>query len=382
MSVKKNKVPIKPGKYFMQGDEACARGAIAAGCSFFGGYPITPASEIKETIVQRFAELDRTFVQMEDEIGAMAAVIGASWTGAKSMTATSGPGMSLKMENIGYGIMTETPCVIVNVQRTGPSTGQATRTAQGDLMQARWGMHGEHTIIALSPWGVEETYYESIRAFNLAEKYRTPVIVLLEEATGHLREVVNVKEEVEVLNRKKGNDTPPFGGYEPLADIPAMPSFGDGARLLVTGSTHDPQGYRKTQDRATQEKLAEHLRQKIDNNIDDISEYETYFTEDADTLVISFGFAARAGLKAVKKAQADHKKAGMLRLKTVWPMPEKIIKKYSKNVDRIVVPEMNFGQLRREVERFVNTEKVEVVGVNRSDGEVIEPEEIIKVLEN
>jgi len=374
MALEINKVPLKEGKYFMQGDEACARGAIAAGCTFFAGYPITPASEIMETIVERFNDLDRTFVQMEDEIGAMGAVIGASWTGAKSMTATSGPGMSLKMENLGLGIMTETPAVVVDVQRTGPSTGQATRTAQGDLMQARWGTHGEHEMIAISPWGVEEIYYETIRAFNLAEKYRTPVIVLLEEATGHLREVVNVKKEVEVYNRKKGNETPPFGGFEPLERVPSMPSFGDGERLLVTGSTHDPNGYRKTQDREVQEKLVDHLRLKISENLDDILEYEEYYTDDMDKLIISFGFASRAGLQAVKRARNNGEKVGMLRLKTVWPMPVNKIKELGEKVNKVVVPEMNLGQLRREVERFV---KCQVVGVNRADGEVIEPEEII-----
>ncbi len=380
MPVRKNKVPIKAGKYFMQGDEACARGAIAAGCKFFAGYPITPASEVMETVVDRFETLDRTFVQMEDELGAMGAVIGASWTGKKSMTATSGPGMSLKMENLGLGIMTETPCVVVDVQRTGPSTGQATRTAQGDLMQARWGTHGEHTMIAVSPWGVEEAYYETIRAFNLAEKYRTPVIVLLEEATGHLRELVNVKEEVEVFDRKTGNDTPPFGGFEPLDEVPSMPAFGDGERLLVTGSTHDPDGYRKTQNREVQENLVEHLRQKIENNLDDICDYEEYYTEDCDRLVISFGFAARAGLSAVKKAREKNIKAGLLRLKTVWPMPKNKIIELGKRVDRVVVPEMNLGQLRGEMERYIKD--AEILGVNRADGEVIEPHEIIEKLAN
>ena len=374
MPEKKNKCHLKPGKYFMQGDEACAEGAVAAGCGFFAGYPITPASEIMETIVARFAEQDRVFMQMEDEIASMAAVIGASWTGAKSMTATSGPGMSLKMENLGYGIMTETPCVVVDVQRVGPSTGQATRTAQGDLMQARWGVHGEHSIIALSPWSVEETFYETVRAFNLAEKFRTPVIILLEEATGHLREVVEVREYVDVFDRVSEGDGSPFGGAEPLDAVPPMPAFGEGKRLLVTGSTHTPDGYRKTQDRHTQEKLLDHLRLKIDAHLDEIVECDEYHTEDMDTLVISFGFAARAALKAVNDARKDGVKAGLLRLKTVWPMPAERIRELGARAKKVVVPEMNFGQLRGEVERYIHGK--DIVGVNRADGEVIDPADI------
>jgi len=377
---KKNvKTHLKPGRYFMQGDEACAEGAVAAGCSFFAGYPITPASEIMETIVRRFEEEKRVFIQMEDEIASMGAIVGAAWTGAKSMTATSGPGFSLKMENLGYAIMTETPCVVVDVQRVGPSTGQATRTAQGDLMQARWGTHGEHTIIALSPWSVEEAFYETIRAFNLAEQFRTPVIILMEEATGHLREVVSVPETIDVINRVEEGEGSPFGGKEPLDAVPPMPRFGTGHRLLVTGSTHNPDGYRKTQDRLTQENLLNHLRDKIEGHKKEIVEYEEYFTEDAETLLISFGFAARAALKAVKEARKKGMKAGLLRLKTVWPMPTERFAALAAQAERIIVPEMNYGQLRGEVERYTAGKRV--IGVNRADGEVITPESILKAME-
>ncbi len=328
-----------------------------------------------ETIVKRFEEEKKgVFMQMEDEIASMAAIIGASWTGTKSMTATSGPGMSLKMENLGYGIMTETPCVVVDVQRVGPSTGQATRTAQGDLMQARWGTHGEHSIIAVSPWSVEEAFYETVRAFNLAEKFRTPVIILLEEATGHLRELVQVKEDITVFDRVTKGEGSPFGGSDPLDAVPPMPRFGDGKRLLVTGSTHTPDGYRKTQDRETQERLLDHLRLKIDNHRDEIVEYEEYHTDDMDTLVVSFGFAARAALKAVNDARKEGVKAGLLRLKTVWPMPVEKFTELGDRVKKIVVPEMNFGQLRGEIQKYVHN--TEIVGVNRADGEVIDPADI------
>lgn len=370
-------VHLAPGRHFLQGDEACAEGAVAAGCRFFAGYPITPASEVMEVIVKRFDELDRAFIQMEDEIGSMGAIVGASWAGAKSMTATSGPGLSLKMENLGYAIMTETPCVIVDVQRVGPSTGQATRTSQGDLMQARWGTHGEHTIIAVAPWSVQEAFSETIRAFNLAEKYRTPVIVLMEEATGHLREIVEIPEKVAVFQRVTKGDRPPFGGFDPLDAVPPMPSFGSGHRLLVTGSTHNPDGYRKTQDKTVQTRLLDHLNQKIEKHAADICEYEEYFTEDMDTLIVSFGFAARAGLKAMKQARQQGQKVGMLRLKTVWPMPVEKFRELGAKAENIVVPEMNCGQLRGEVERYT---RKEAIGVNRADGEVIEPEHILSVL--
>lgn len=370
-------VHLAPGRHFLQGDEACAEGAVAAGCRFFAGYPITPASEIMEVIVKRFDELNRAFIQMEDEIGSMGAIVGASWAGAKSMTATSGPGMSLKMENLGYAIITETPCVVVDVQRVGPSTGQATRTAQGDLMQARWGTHGDHAIIALSPWSVQEAFSETVRAFNLAEKYRTPVIVLMEEATGHLREIVEIPEKIAVFQRETEGDLPPFGGFDPLGTVPPMPRFGTGHRLLVTGSTHNPEGYRKTQDKSIQTRLLQHLNLKIEQHVADICEYDEYFTDDMDALIVSFGFAARAGLKAMKQARSQGKKVGMLRLKTVWPMPVEKFRELGARVEKIVVPEMNCGQLRGEVERYMCKE---AIGVNRADGEVIEPEHILEVL--
>jgi len=369
------KSALPPGRYFLQGDEACAEGAIAAGCNFYAGYPITPAGEILLRMCHRFAELrergeHRVFIQMEDEIGSIAACIGASWAGAKAMTATSGPGFSLMLENIGYAIGTETPVVIVDVQRAGPTTGQATRPAQGDVMQARFGAHGDYEIIVLSPWSVAEMYTETIRAFNLAERFRVPVILLADEAVGHLRESIDIPPEVKIYNRAKPKDKePPFGG----AEVPPMPAFGEGHKLLVTGSTHDEWGYRRTVSPEAQATLVGRLVGKIARHRGEICAVEERFCEgELDVLVIAYGFTARSALAAVKMARAEGIAAGLLRLKTLWPFPAEAVRSLAGHSRRMLVAEMNQGQMLREVQRLVP----QAQGHNRTDGEVIEPKEL------
>lgn len=357
---------LRAGRYFLQGDEACAEGAIAAGCNYYAGYPITPASEIMEHMCRRFAQLPgHVFIQMEDEIASIASVIGASWAGARAMTATSGPGLSLMLENIGYAIITETPCVVVDVQRAGPSTGQATRPAQGDVMQARWGAHGDYEIIVISPWSVQETYEETIRAFNLADRFRVPVILLMDEGVGHLRESVTVLGEARIYPRAKGVRQPPFGG----AEVPPMPAFGEGARLLVTGSTHDAWGYRRTSSSQAQAQLVERLVSKILNHTDEVECIHRYYCDEdeLDILLIAFGFTARSALGAVRQARAAGLKAGLLRLATLWPFPHDAVAATGRKAQRVLMPEMNRGQMLREVQRVLP----HAVGYHRTDGEVI-----------
>lgn len=366
---------LKAGPHFMQGDEACAEGAIAAGCNYYAGYPITPASEIMEHLCRRFPRLTgRVFVQMEDEIASIASVIGASWAGARAMTATSGPGLSLMLENIGYAIITETPCVVVDVQRAGPSTGQATRPGQGDVMQARWGAHGDYELIVISPWSVQECYEETARAFNLAERFRLPVILLMDEAVGHLRENVTVPAELPFISRVKGLDQPPFGGME----VPPMPAFGEGARLLVTGSTHDAWGYRRTSSAEAQSALVERLTTKVLNHLDEIECTHSYFCDELelDILLVAFGFTARSALGAVRQARAQGIKAGLLRLTTLWPFPADLVRSVSRRAGVVLVPEMNRGQVLREVQREVPAAK----GYHRTDGEAITMPELLEAL--
>jgi len=362
---------LKPGRYFMQGDEACAEGAIAAGCNYYAAYPITPASEIMKRMCQRFMHLDgHVFIQMEDEIASIASVIGASWAGARAMTATSGPGLSLMLENIGYAIITETPCVVVDVQRAGPSTGQATRPAQGDVMQARWGAHGDYELIVISPWSVQETYDETIRAFNLAQRFRVPVILLMDEGVGHLRENMEVPATTPLYRRSKDAARPPFGE----AEVPPMPAFGEGARLLVTGSTHDAWGYRRTTSAEVQEQLVARLVTKISNHRHELWRTHTHYCDEGklDALLVAYGFTARSALGAVRIARAAGIKAGLLRLTTLWPFPDAVVKDLSAHAELVLVPEMNRGQMLREVQRVAP----HAVGYNKTNGEVITPLEI------
>ncbi len=363
-----SKVPsvLPPGRLFLQGDEACAEGAIAAGCNYYAGYPITPASEIMHHICQRFAQLpERVFMQMEDEIASIASVIGASWAGARAMTATSGPGLSLMLENIGYAIMTEVPCVVVDVQRAGPSTGQATRPGQGDVMQARWGAHGDYEIIVISPWSVQEAYEETIRAFNLADRFRVPVILLMDEGVGHMRENMTVSAETPIYHRWNDPTQPPFGGGE----VPSMPAFGEGARLLVTGSTHDAWGYRRTTSAQAQEQLVERFVNKILQHRDQVDRTHTHFCneDELDVLMVAYGFTARSALGAVRLAREAGIKAGLLRLTTLWPFPEAIVQGMATRAPLILVPEMNRGQVLREIQRLAP----HAVGHHRTDGELI-----------
>jgi len=374
MQLKKTKSALEPGWYFMQGDEACAEGAIAAGCRFYAGYPITPASEIMIRMVHRLADVAGVFIQMEDEIGSISSVIGASWAGAKAMTATSGPGISLMTEGIGYAVITETPCVIVDVQRAGPSTGQATRPGQGDVMQVKWGPHGDNEIVALAPWSVQEMYDLTIKAFNFAERFRVPAFVLADEAVGHLRETLVVKEEVEVFDRFKAPNLPPFGTDVPNG-VPPMPAFGEGANLLVTGSTHDAWGFRKTADSAVQARLTERLVLKVQDFKSEVIETEAHLLEDSEIAVVSYGFTARAALQAVKSLRQEGSKVGLLRLVSIWPFAEEAIAELGKRCRAIFVPEMNRGQVAGELKKYTTTP---VISLPKTNGEVIEPAEIVE----
>ena len=363
---------LLPGTYYFSGNEAITEGAIAAGCNFYGGYPITPSTEIMERISVRFIDTGRVFMQMEDELGAIGSIIGASWAGAKAMTATSGPGFSLMQESIGYAVMTETPIVVVNVQRAGPSTGQSVRVASGDIMQAKWGSHGDYQIIAFCPWSVQEAYNQTVQAFNLAEKYRVPVFLLTEEAIGHLRERIEVSRNIEIFNRKKKPGAAPFGTKE-SDGIPPMPTFGEGEKLLITGSTHDEYGFRQVSNPSAQAKLTSRLNNKILNNQDKIIDYEVHYIDDADLLVIAYGFTARSALFAIEELRQRGKRIGMLRLKTLWPFADKIVKDIGGKVEKIFVPEMNRGQIAGEVMKYVCGD---VVSYSQTNGEVIHPETI------
>jgi 2-oxoglutarate ferredoxin oxidoreductase subunit alpha len=292
------------------------------------------------------------------------------------MTATSGPGFSLMQESIGYAAFTETPCVIIDVQRAGPCTGQATKVGSGDFMQAKWGSHGDYQVVALSPWSVQEMYDLTLQAFNLSERYRLPAIVLAEEAVGHLRENISVPGKVAIWNRRKEKEGLPFGTKEEDG-VPPMPAFGEGARLLVTGSTHDAMGFRKTDDPEAHATLVRRINQKILKNRADIIETQEYFPEDAEVAVIAYGFTARAGLYAVKRLRKEGMKVSLLRLKTLWPFPEDIVREIGQRVRRVIVPEMNQGQVAGEVKK---TCLCEVVSINQTNGEVISPERIIEVL--
>ena len=362
---------------FLQGNEACAEAAIAAGCRFFAGYPITPASEIMEYLAERLPQKGGVVIQMEDEMASLAAVIGASWAGAKAMTATSGPGFSLMQELIGYAFMTETPCVIVDVQRTGPSTGQATKCAQGDVMQSRWGTHGDYASIVLSPNSVQEMFELTIRAFNLAETYRTPVILLADELIAHMRETVEIQsaDKIKTVNRKKPKrgDTAFFGSEE----IPPMPSVGEGYNIAVTGSTHDEYGIRYTADPEVHRRLVQRLVHKITDNADKIIDVEAHNIENCEVGVVSFGCTSRSVYEAVEMAREEGIKVGQVRLRTIWPFPEKIVKAMARNAKAIIVPEMNLKQIFYEVDRTVKG-LARVVSINKvGGGELITPEEVL-----
>ncbi|WP_456321022.1 2-oxoacid:acceptor oxidoreductase subunit alpha [Palaeococcus sp. (in: euryarchaeotes)] len=367
---------------FIQGDEAIARAAILAGCRFYAGYPITPASEIFEAMALYMPLVDGVSIQMEDELGSIAAVIGASWTGAKAMTATSGPGFSLMMENLGYAVMTETPMVVVDVQRGGPSTGQPTLAAQGDVMQAIWGTHGDHSIIVLTPATVQEAFDMTIRAFNLAEKYRTPVVLLTDGEVGHMRERVNIPDpdEIERIYRKipksKEQGKYPFRDWDGDG-VPPMPVFGRGYRAYITGLTHDERGKPKTVEAEIHESLIRRIVDKIEKNKKDIIDYETFDLDDADVAIVSYGIASRSAIRAVKILRKDGIKAGLLKLNVVWPFDFEMIERIAERVNRIYVAEMNLGQVYHLVKEGANG-KAEVELIPKIGGEVHTPKDIIE----
>lgn len=363
----------------MQGNEACVEGALAAGMQFYAGYPITPSTEIAEISAVRLPKVGGKFIQMEDEIAGMAATIGGALAGLKSMTATSGPGFSLKQENIGYAAIAEIPCVIVNVQRGGPSTGLPTAPAQGDIMQAKWGTHGDHPVIAFCPSSVRETFDLTVKAFNFAEKYRTPVMLLLDEIIGHMREKIEIpnKEEIEIYNRLEPKDDVEYKAYK-VEDgdiVPRMAPFGTGHRFHVTGLVHDETGF-PSNNSAVAEKLIQRLVNKVEHNVDDMAMYEEYMLEDAEIAVVAYGSTARSVKSAINLARKEGIKVGLFRPMTIWPFLEKQTTQLSNNVKNIIVAEMNMGQYAYEVERVANKNS-NVYRLGKVNGELITPDEIL-----
>ncbi len=345
---------VLTGEHFIHGDAACAEGGLAAGCRFFAGYPITPATEVAERMARRLPQVGGVYIQMEDEIASMAAILGASWGGVKSMTSTSGPGFSLMMENIGLGMMTETPCVVVNIQRAGPSTGLPTLVGQADVMQARWGSHGDYGCIALSPSSPQECFDLTIEAFNLSETYRQPVFVLADETIGHMTErvIIPPREKLNVINRI--TPTASLKDYLPFDSTGPMPApmaiAGQGYHVHVTGLTHDERGYPVITD-VVQERNVRHLVDKIKLNADKIIQYEAIGLKNADVVIVAYGCTARAARQAVENLRNKGLKVGLLRLITVWPFPSKLIRQLATRVKGFVVPEINYGQMAYEVER-------------------------------
>ena len=360
----------------VQGNEACALGAIAAGATFYAGYPITPSTEVAEQIAVLFPKIGGKFIQMEDEIASMGAIIGASAAGHKSFTATSGPGFSLMQELIGYAAITEIPTVIIDVMRPGPSTGLPTLSSQGDIQQARWGTHGDHSIIALSPSSVMEAYYETIQAFNLAEKYRTPVVLLMDEEIGHLKErfEINDEEKPEIIYRKSPAPDKEYIPYENTEDmIPPFAVFGTGYRYHITGLTHGEKGFYSSA-LPVVDAMIRRLWHKIEDRVAEISRFEQVDTADAEILLIAYGSAARSAEEAVEGLRAEGIKAGLLRPITIWPFYDQYIAEICQGRKAIIVPEMNMGQYVREVQRVV--QGVPVHSLTRVDGEMITPLEI------
>ncbi|MGC9778506.1 MAG: 2-oxoacid:acceptor oxidoreductase subunit alpha [Candidatus Heimdallarchaeota archaeon] len=384
MSKKASQKEVLTGEHYISGNEAIAEGCLAAGCQFFGGYPITPSSEIAERISLRLPLLGGTFIQMEDEIASMAVILGASWAGKKSMTATSGPGISLMMENIGLGAMTETPCVIINVQRGGPSTGLPTLVGQGDVMQARWGSHVDYELIAIAPNSVQEAFDLSIEAFNLAEEYRCPVIMLTDESICHMFEklIIPPKSKIKIKNRKKPKVTPKtYLTFKPDDDlIPPMAVAGEGYKVFVTGLTHNEKGY-PVINAETQEKLVKRLCDKILLNEEKIRNTESYKVDDAKILVIAYGITSRSAKGAVNLARKKGIKAGLLRLITIWPFPTKLIEKLAEKVNAIVVAEINNGQIIKEVKEATN-KKIPIILSPKLGGIVHTPKEILEKIED
>ncbi|MBN1191577.1 MAG: 2-oxoacid:acceptor oxidoreductase subunit alpha [Dehalococcoidales bacterium] len=369
------------GEYFLNGDHACAEGAISAGCRFFAGYPITPATEVAERMSQRLPQVNGTYIQMEDELGSMNAILGASWAGVKSMTSTSGPGFSLMMENLGLGVMLETPCVLVNIQRAGPSTGLPTMVAQSDIMQARWGSHGSYEIIAVAPSSIQEMFDLTIQAFNLSEKYRIPVLVMADEAIGHMSEKLVIPEIPPDHLYFRKTPTVPKDQYWPyVADdslVPPMAIAGQGYRFHTTGLTHDERGY-PVMTAEVQDQLVRRLVDKIRLNHKDIIQLREFQLDDAEIVVCSYGVSARISRLPIELARREGIKAGMLQLLTVWPFAEERVRQLAKQARAFVVPELNMGQIVLEVERCAGG--VKTVSVPHAGGTVHNPEVILQAI--
>jgi len=373
---------VLTGSHFIDGDHSCAEGAIAAGCRFAAGYPITPSTEVVERLAARFPKVGGVFIQMEDELASSIAILGGVWGGRKAMTVTSGPGFSLMQEHIGLAAMLETPVVFVNVQRGGPSTGLPTLPGQADMMQARWGSHGDYEIIALSPNSCQECFDLTIDCFNLSEEYRTPVFLMMDECVGHMTEkvVIPPAEEIEITPRRYTKKPP--GEYLPFQAgpdlIPEMVKVGDGYRIHVTGLTHDERGY-PVMSAACQEELVHRLVNKIRLNTDKIARFEETDMDDAEVVVVAYGITSRVALRAIAAARAKGIKVGMMRLVVVWPFPERKIRELAGRVKAIVVPEMNYGQIYFEVERCA-AGRSRTVLVPHGGGTVHDPEVIEKAI--
>jgi 2-oxoglutarate/2-oxoacid ferredoxin oxidoreductase subunit alpha len=375
---------VMTGTYFMNGDHACCEGALAAGCRFFAGYPITPATEIAERMSRRLPALGGIYIQMEDEIASMAAILGASWGGVKAMTSTSGPGFSLMMENIGLGICTETPCVICNVQRAGPSTGLPTLVGQGDMMQARWGSHGHYEMIVLAPSSPQEMFDFTISAFNLSEQYRIPVIIMADEVVGHMTErvVIPSEEDIFLVQRRKPA-TPPadYLPYQPDQDgVAPMANCGDGYRIHITGLTHDERGY-PGMNAQTQAQMVNRLIGKIKSNKDRIIKTQIFYLEDAEIVVVAYGISARSARQAIEQARAGGMRAGLIKLDTVWPFPETLIRETAAHVRALIMPEINAGQMVLELERCAGG-ACRVQLIPHFGGSIIHPETILNAIKD
>lgn len=366
----------------MQGNEAIAMGAVAAGCRFYAGYPITPSTEVAEVLSRELPRVGGKFIQMEDEIASMAAIIGARVGGLKSMTATSGPGFSLMQENLGYACLAEIPCVLVNVQRLGPSTGQPTAASQGDIMQARWGTHGDHSIIALAPTSVRQAFDLTIKAFDLSERYRTPVLLMTDEIIGHMREPVELPDfaTIKVFEHEVSESPATYKAFRNTPDgVPPMVPFGKGYRYHITGLLHDEVGF-PTQRLDEIDPWLERVNTKLERHLDDIALVEEDYQPGARLALLSYGCSARTARHALKVARAQGKKVSMLTLHTIWPFPEKQVEALGEQVDKIIVPEMNLGQLVLEVERMVGRKKVR--RVVRANGEMVTPQMVLDALQD
>lgn len=374
---------MSSGTLFIQGNQACVEGALYAGCSFFAGYPITPSSEIAEQLAARLPESGGAFIQMEDEIASLCAVIGASLTGRKAMTATSGPGFSLMQEALGYAVMAEIPCVIANVMRGGPSTGLPTQPSQGDVNQARWGTHGDHAVIALTASTHRGIFEQTVRAFNLAETYRTPVVLLFDELLGHMRERLELPAEDEIATVGRLRTSVPKGvdyhPYLPREDgrLP-MSDFGGDHRYNVTGLAHDMWGFPST-DPAVVQDLVHHLNDKIENRAEELAQYRLHGTENADVLLVSYGSSARSARAVVEERRSAGYKIGIVELETLWPFPKQLMRSLSQDRDAVIVVEMNTGQIHAQVRAAVE-DPGRVFLANRIDGQFITPRDIVKVM--